>query len=106
MYARGPMAASGQLSSGYAGNRSCPSGARGLLQAEKGGGSMKITVNLTEEQRQFIEGLLSDTQQQFADAFRDMANDKSAKSRRKFVGHWISLTELTARKHIEKGGKL
>lgn len=55
---------------------------------------MKITVNLNEEQQQFIKSLLSDTREQFATAFRQLAASDTRKDRRKFIAYWITLSEL------------
>lgn len=55
---------------------------------------MKITVNLNEEQQQFVKTLLRDTREQFAQAFRELATSNSKKDRRKFTAYWITLSEL------------
>lgn len=55
---------------------------------------MKTVINLNEEEQQFIRGLLSDTREQFAQAFRDLAKSESKKDRRKFVAYRVTLTEL------------
>ena len=61
---------------------------------------MKIVINLNEEEQQFIRGLLSDTREQFAQAFRDLAKSESVKGKRKFASDWISLAELAFCKNI------
>ncbi len=65
---------------------------------------MKTTINLNEEQRQQIASLLTDTFEQFTQAFRELANDDTRKSRRKFVAYWCTLADLVLK--AQKGGAL
>ena len=77
---------------------------------------MKTVSNMSEEQRQFIAALLSDTKDDFVRAFRDLAKSESVKGKRKFASDWISLAELAFCKNIivedrtdgeeQKGGKV
>lgn len=55
---------------------------------------MKYVVRMSEEQRQFIVALLSETKDDFVRAFRDLAKSGSIKGKRKFASDWISLAEL------------
>jgi hypothetical protein len=66
---------------------------------------------MTEEQRQFIVALLSETKDDFVRAFRDLSKSDSIKGKRKFASDWISLAELAFTKSEEndkpeKGGEL
>lgn len=78
---------------------------------QKGGITMKAVVNMSQEQRQFLKGLLSDTKENFKKAFLDLANSPSKKDQRKFVAYWTTLAELACRKNVytdkeQKGGTL
>ena len=55
---------------------------------------MKYVVRMSEEQRQFIVALLSETKDDFVRAFRDLSKSDSIKGKRKFASDWISLAEL------------
>ena len=68
---------------------------------------MKTVVNLSEDDRKFIEGLLNDTKDDFARAFREIAKSETLKGKRKLVSHWLQLAELLHAKHEvleEEGG--
>lgn len=62
---------------------------------------MKYVVRMSEEQRQFIVSLLSETKDYFVHAFRDLAKSGSIKGKRKFASDWISLAELVFAKAEE-----
>ncbi len=62
---------------------------------------MKYVVRMSEEQRQFIVALLSETKDDFVRAFRDLAKSGSIKGKRKFASDWISLAELAFAKAEE-----
>jgi len=64
---------------------------------------MKYVINMTEEQRQFIVALLSETKDDFVHAFRDLSKSDSIKGKRKFASDWISLAELAFPKSEEGG---
>lgn len=61
---------------------------------------MKTVVNLNEEQRKFINDLLKETQKEFREAFLEMAKSDVKKDRRRFVGHYLTLTELLLQKRV------
>ena len=68
---------------------------------------MKYVVRMSEEQRLFIEGLLSETREQFAQSFRQIAASTTQKGCRKFAAYWLTLAELAFRKNVvtdEEGG--
>lgn len=66
---------------------------------------MNSPVSLNDEQRQQIAAMLTDTLSQFCQAFRELANDDSRKSRRKFVAYWCTLADLVFT-NSKKGGQL
>ena len=57
--------------------------------------SSKTIITLSDEQNSLIESLLRDTSEQFAAAFKKLANSNISEDQRKFVAHWIALVELT-----------
>lgn len=62
---------------------------------------MKTVVYITEEQRQFLEGLLAETREQFARSFRELANNcSSKKDHRKLVAYWSTIADLAFCKNI------
>lgn len=63
---------------------------------------MKTVVNLNDEERLFIKRLLSETREQFAQAFRDLAKSDTKKDRRKFIAYSITLAELVTPKLSQK----
>ena len=69
---------------------------------------MKYVVNMTEEQRQFIVALLSETKDDFVRVFRDLSKSDSIKGKCEFASGWISLAELAFTKvekeDVEKNG--
>ena len=56
--------------------------------------STKTIISLSDEQSSLINKLLSDTSQQFATAFRELATSNSIKDRRVFITYWVTLSEL------------
>lgn len=70
---------------------------------------MKTVVNLTKENRKFIEDLLNETKEDFGRAFHELAKSDSIKGKRKLVSHWLQLSELLHLKYDdieEEGGKI
>ena len=62
---------------------------------------MKTVVNITEEQRQFLEGLLTETREQSARSFRELANNcNSKKDHRKLVAYWSAIADIAFCKNI------
>lgn len=55
---------------------------------------MKTVVDVNAESIQFIQGILSETRDEFRQAFIDLSKEKGAKNRRQFISHWCALTEL------------
>lgn len=55
---------------------------------------MKTVVNINAESVQFIQGILSETRDEFRQAFIELSKEKGVKSRRQFTSHWCDLAEL------------
>lgn len=67
---------------------------------------MKTVVYITEEQRQFLEELLTETREQFARSFRELANNcNSKKDHRKLVAYWSTVADIAFCKNIIVGEK-
>lgn len=55
---------------------------------------MKTVVNINAESVQFIQGILSETRDDFRQAFIELSKEKGAKNRRRFSSLWCALAEL------------
>ncbi len=69
---------------------------------------MKTVVNISDEQREFIKGILNESREQFKKSFLEMACSDSPKRRDKFVAHYTLLAELAyiqSKETQRKGGE-
>lgn len=55
---------------------------------------MKKVCNMSNEERQFVLGLLNMTKDDFKRAFVELSKSESMKGKRKFVSYWCELAEL------------